>query len=342
MANFVDSNDNSTIYMVTEDTDEDAEHSYSETFKAVSISILLLLTVFIIGVNSLVILAFAGNHIPRTKSNFYMLLLAIADVCVGFVLPINVISIAVDSLANNTTFCMFETAVTIGVLSSSTCCILALTIDRLEALRKALEYSSDMSLRMYFERSAFVLFFPCVLCLILPFAWHNDLQDTPVKACYTLYILKRKFCSYVFLPMIFIIFTAVALTYIPILKIALRHSRSIHSMDAEVNADTANRNRHMKHQLRILKTATMVLLPFFGGWMPWIFTAASVIYNPDEYANPGMPFNISQFISYPGVLNSGINPFIYAARLPEYRQAFKKLLGCKPPQPTGPTNCPNN
>ncbi|ELU17466.1 hypothetical protein CAPTEDRAFT_215242 [Capitella teleta] len=181
MANFTDFNDNnSTIYMVTVGVDEAAGHSYSVAFKVVSISILLLLMVFIIGVNSLVILAFSGNHIPRTKSNFYMLQLAIADVCVGFVMPVNVFSIAVDSLTNNTMFCVFETAVTIGVVSASTCSILALTIDRLEALMKSLEYTSDMSPRMYFERSALVWFFPCVLCIILPFAWHNDLQDTPV------------------------------------------------------------------------------------------------------------------------------------------------------------------
>ncbi|ELT99425.1 hypothetical protein CAPTEDRAFT_190684, partial [Capitella teleta] len=145
MESIAEKYDDSTVSMVTGGAEETVDMDYSMTFKAASISILLFLMVLIIGVNSLVILAFAGNHIPRTKSNFYLLQLAIADVGVGVVMPVNVVSIAVNSFARNSTFCVLETAITMCVVSGSTCCNLGLTLDRLEALTKSVTYSSDMT-----------------------------------------------------------------------------------------------------------------------------------------------------------------------------------------------------
>lgn len=304
------------------------KHRYSVTFKVVSILILIILMIILIGVNSLVVFSFLFKHIPRTRANFYMFQLAIADLSVGFVMPFNIISIAFDSLSDSTTFCMVETGITIFILVGSVCCILGLTIDRLQALHESLNYIAEMTQKQYIIRTLSTWFFPFVLCFILPMFWHNALPETPVKACYTLYILKREFSAYIFLPMVFIIFTMVAIVYIPILKIAVRHSRSISSTSYDVHRDIISLNKHMKSQLRILKTTTMVLCPLFGGWMPWVFVAAHIVYRPEEYKNPGMLFQISQFISYPGVLNSGINPIIYAARMPEYRNAFKALLRC--------------
>ncbi|ELU15605.1 hypothetical protein CAPTEDRAFT_213949 [Capitella teleta] len=300
-----------------------SEYQYTTLYKALQCILLLGCAVILVGLNSLVVLSFLFKRIPRTLSNFYMFQLAIADGATGFFVFFNVFSNIFYTLSKSTAYCMFETIPAISCLMASTFCILGLTIDRLRALRNPLVYIPDMTTKKYITSALGVWIIPVTVFFILPMAWYPHLEDTPLKACHTLYILKREFTSYFFLPSIFLIFASVSVVYVPILKMAIKHSREIQAMAPDQN------EIKMKSQLQILKTATMILLPYFAGWMPWTFFTAAIVYNDDKFNSPGGIFTVTLYIAYPLILTSGVNPIIYAARMPEYRQAFRAFFGCQ-------------
>ena len=173
----------------------------------------------------------------------------------------------------------------------------------------------------YVTHTLRVWLIPLALVFVLPLFWHNKLEETLFKTCFTMYILKHSFFFYILIPMMFIVFISVFVLYIPIIAIALRHLRNIHANDVSTEL-----KQYMAQQLRILKTATIVLLPFFAGFMPWLLTASIIVYDGETYQNPGLIFKVNGYTTYPAILTSGINPFIYAARMPDFKAAFKKQL----------------
>ncbi|ELU06323.1 hypothetical protein CAPTEDRAFT_122498 [Capitella teleta] len=283
---------------------------------------MIVCAVILIGLNTLVVISFIFKRIPRTLPNFFMFQLAIADGAIGCLGPVNIFSSIFESLSKSTPYCKFETMPVVCCVTASGFCILGLTLDRLRALRNPLLYDSSMMAGRYVASTLWVWIIPLAIYYILPMIWFQDLKDTPLKTCYTLYIMKREFVAFFLLPGMLLIFASVSVVYVPILKIAIKQTRSIQAMIADQN-DT-----NMKSHLQILKTATMILLPYVLGWMPWCFVTAAIVYDEDEYNFPGTKFKIMQFIAYPLVLQSAINPLIYAARMPEYRIAFKSCLGC--------------
>jgi hypothetical protein len=279
-------------------------------------------TIFIVSQNALVILAYFWKHIPRNSSSFYMLQMAIADLLVGVSMPINMVSSLVKSFESNSKYCVMETMACIACLVASTISILSLTVDRLQALRNPYNYDPEIITRRYVIRSLTIWVVPVTLFFILPMIWHSDLAQTPLKVCFTLYIMRREFVQFILLPTLFGLILAVWLTYAPILHLAFQHLRAIRDVSPEASA-------HVRSQLQILKTATMILLPFVAGWMPWLIVASGIVSDTKEYEHPGKKFQVLQFIAYPAITTSGINPIIYTARMPEFRRAFRALLGCK-------------
>ncbi|ELU03188.1 hypothetical protein CAPTEDRAFT_195579 [Capitella teleta] len=300
------------------------EYQHSAQYKVATIALFLGCSVLLVGLNALVVVSFLFKRIPRTQPNFLMFQLAIADGATGVSLFINMFSSIFYSLSKSNSYCTFETLSSICCLMASAFCILGLTTDRLQALRDPLVYNADMTTRRYIASTLLVWLIPVSVFFFLPMIWFQDLEDTPLKICYTLYIMKREFVAYALLPASVMMYVCVSIAYIPILKMAIKQSRAIGAADLDRDQNQVK----MKSQLRILKTATLVLVPYFVGWMPWCFTAAVIVYNEHEYNFPGTTFTILQYCSYPVALISGINPIIYAARMPEYRRAFRACLGC--------------
>ncbi|ELU03187.1 hypothetical protein CAPTEDRAFT_195578 [Capitella teleta] len=298
------------------------EHQYSTQYKVSTVALFAACTVIIAGLNALVIISFLFKGIPRTQSNFYMFQLAIADGLLGLSMPINMLSSISYALSKNTPYCAFETLWTVSCVMASGFGILCLTRDRFQALRYPLVYDSDMTTKRYIASTLLVWLIPVSVFFVLPQIWFQGLEDTPLKTCYTLYILKREFVAYIFLPICFMLNGSVSTVYVLILKMAVKQSRAV----GAGALDQAEVKR--KSQRRILKTATLVLVPFFICWMSWCFTAAAIVYDDHEYNIPGAKFVFLQYSAYLVILTSAVNPIIYAARMPEYRRAFKACLGC--------------
>jgi hypothetical protein len=162
---------------------------------------------------------------------------------------------------------------------------------------------------------------PVLLFFILPLMWHNDLGKTPLKACYTIYILHRDFIRFIMIPIVTLIFAGVIMAYIPILQTDLRVTRSMRTSPADSSSFS-----YMRSQLKILKTATMVLFPCFASWLPWCLTASSIVYSDKEYHYPDLKFKVVRFLPYLVIIVPIVNPLIYASRMPEFRTAFKSML----------------
>ena len=81
--------------------------------------------------------------------------------------------------------------------------------------------------------------------------------------------------------------------------------------------------------LKQLKTFLIVVGVFFLCWFPFL-----VLLSLQTYGNifTKTAFKIFKYTNYPAILNSGLNPVIYALRMKDFRQASLKL--CKRIHPT--------
>ncbi|ELU00150.1 hypothetical protein CAPTEDRAFT_200653 [Capitella teleta] len=315
-----------TIDASTSDIPEIESNAYSLEYRVITTILFVCCMAFLIFANGLVILSYALKKVPRTLSYYYLSMLAGVDMSIGFAMPFNIVSSASVQLSSSTTYCLMETLFTMCAITGSSFTMLSLTIDRYMALSSPLLYVAEMTQRRYIERTLLVWFVPITVFFILPLCWHNELDETPVKTCFTLYILKREYTAYITLPIAFCNVIGVAFTYIPIISIALRQSRSIHASQPERDSE---QSRKMRSHVKMVKTTSMVLVPYYAAWIPWCIFASGVVYSQDSYANPGLFFTAAQYATFGVLVNSGINPFVFAARMPVYKAAFKSLLRCK-------------
>ena len=121
----------------------------------------------------------------------------------------------------------------------------------------------------------------------------------------------------------------IIVSYAAIFKIARRHLNQIAAMQV-VTESQGQAATKFKGYLKAAKTLLIVIGIFMLSWQPFSFAAFYMAVNYTGATNPNSWARFVSTISEVSlVLNSAVNPLIYARRIPAFRNEFLRLLNCK-------------
>ncbi|XP_013401074.2 adenosine receptor A1-like [Lingula anatina] len=310
---------NGTDRNVTQDQDGGDVNAY-QLVTLVAQAILMIVICF---GNGMVIAAFYRSEVIQTITNYYIMHLAVADFTVGLSLPFHIACFLKPDILNNIYVCIFRYSTLMTTQSVSVLCLLAITIDRYSAVVYHMRYHSLMTKWRAAVTIVAVWIIPIVMGVIVPFLWHNPWpENESERDCDFGKTLSLDFHRYISVGS-FAIVTAVMLTlYSRIFQVAKRHAAQIEDLMANIPDKMA-----FNVNLKIAKTAAIVIGLFLLFWAPFFLILTTQAYG--NLIHSKLLIELRVYASILALVNSGVNPVVYAYRLPEFRREFRKILHLK-------------
>ncbi|TKS77989.1 Adenosine receptor A2a [Collichthys lucidus] len=285
----------------------------------------LLIAVFSVLGNVLVCWAVCLNSNLQSITNFFVVSLAIADIAVG-VLAIPFSIVISTGFCSNFYGCLFLACFVLVLTQSSIFSLLAIAIDRYIAIKLPLRYNSLVT----GQRAQGIIAICWVLSIIIGLTpmmgWHK-LTESANSTC-SPGLMKCLFEEVVVMEYM-VYFNFFACVLIPLLLMlaiylcifmAARHQLKL----IEVKAVHGEKSRStLQKEVQAAKSLAIIVGLFAVCWLPLHIINCFTLFCP-ECARP------DNWIMYVAIIlshaNSVINPFIYAYRIREFRQTFRKII----------------
>lgn len=313
---------------------EVCEESTKPLFILYTVFLVLIMLATIFG-NLLVISAVYLYHRLRRMTNFFIISLAVSDLCVA----LGHLPLRIDTSVHNNNWCFdkeegdFTTCAYWVVMdtvfsSASMCNLVIISIDRFLAITKPFEYQSRMTKRVGFSLIAFVWVYAMLWGVLSLVNWEGGSQSNIEvstiggRSCAKndkIYYTTAMAVAF-FLPLLIVI-----VTYSCVFRVAFTQAKAVASLDPNKG------KRRILRELKATKTISVVIGVFIVCWLPAFILIVmsswcSVCFESFQ-KNPTLAQVVTiPFISVLPVMNSSLNPLIYTVFNKEFRAAFSRML----------------
>ncbi|CAF98510.1 unnamed protein product, partial [Tetraodon nigroviridis] len=292
--------------------------------------------------NVLVCWAVAINTTLKNATNYFLVSLAVADILVGLLAIPFAITI---SLGIQLDFygCLFLACFVLVLTQSSIFSLLAIAIDRYLAVKIHLRYKELMTGKTAREIIAILWILSFVIGLIPFFGWNQkhescknnmssgdntttgelrgggDLLQSCKLSCLFESVVKMEYMVYFnfficVLPPLFIMLGI----YLKIFTVARKQIIQIEQKSVG-NGD--NHQGLLQKEIRAAKSLSIIVGLFAICWLPvHILNCLTLFYKLEK---PPIIMYIAIILSH---ANSAVNPIIYAYRIQDFRNTFRKIL----------------
>lgn len=308
--------ENATHLINTTATPDSINKSY---FNPVYDGLLIVLSVFVVGINLLVIFLFVYREYLQTKTNSLLISLAVSDFMAGFLgIPLTVVCNAVleDGV------CIAAVLIYRFIAVSTMYHIFIVTLERYIYVMYPMKYINIVTVPRLLMVIASVWIFSLFASLI-QLSWHDPntffvKRDPELLQYYLGYnIAGALFCF--FLPALFM-----AITYVRMFLVIHRQIKEIQGLYNTRTAVTANQRAPIATEARSLFIFALMLTVFILCSLSFYITGMVVFFVPAPSALPTVVFMAFDFIRFASAF---VNPILYAFLKRDFSRALRSL--CK-------------
>ncbi|XP_061622649.1 adenosine A2a receptor a isoform X1 [Phyllopteryx taeniolatus] len=285
----------------------------------------LLIAIFSVLGNVLVCWAVFLNSNLQSNTNFFVVSLAVADIAVG-VLAIPFAIVISIGFCSNFYGCLFIACFLLILTQSSIFSLLAIAMDRYIAIKLPLRYNSLVT----GQRAQCIIAICWVLSIIIGLTpmmgWHKfsekNTNECPPGLMTCLfeevvvmdYMVYFNFFACVMIPLLLML--AIYLC----IFMAARHQLKL----IEVKAVHGEKSRStLQKEVQAAKSLAIIVGLFAVCWLPLHIMNCFTLFCPKCQRPPLLILYVAIILSHG---NSVVNPFIYAYRIREFRQTFRKII----------------
>lgn len=270
--------------------------------------ILIFLSIYTILGNIMVCLVYIkdpGKRL-RTISNHFVINLCIADILVGLgVEPLNASTNWIPD--QRILFSFYITAIVSCVCSIVT--IAAMMVDRYIAVSRPFRY------KLIVTKTRARISLVCMWC----FSTHFALM--PIIGWQTEGFQIYLYGLGILTPTIFML-----LSYYGLLKILKEKTKNVQNLTDSKKASFAR--KATEREKKISTTVFIMLLVFLVAWCPFVVTDFTLVFCPG--CRNSVEIRLARDVTLLlGFFSSGVNPILYAWRVPNFRKGLLLLLSCR-------------
>lgn len=282
--------------------------------------------------NGLVIASFFRFRRLQTIANYFILNLACADFIVGIIMPFHIAVFAYPELAQNIYVCTFRYSSIIQAAHTSILLLLAVASERYIAIIHSLHYHQYVT-----ERRAVVLIiaiwiYTMTFSFFFPLFWFNDWKEVQKKTgmttntCEFLTVVKQEYILYYLFPCFMLVVVIMMMIYCRIVVVAKKQADKIQDyFSNHLAPGRSDRSANLKKNMKMFKTSAIIIGLFLLCWVPF-FTVVIIQITTQNTEVDGILQLTRTYLTLLVILNSAMNPVIYAFRSSEYKHAFKTIL----------------
>ncbi|ELU04536.1 hypothetical protein CAPTEDRAFT_74018, partial [Capitella teleta] len=281
--------------------------------KIAAVTLLSVLTPFILGGNLLVIIAVAKCRRLKSTTNYFLVCLAIADISTGLFAPLYIAEEMLRDGITSSVLCLGPHCLLMTVCGVSVMSLAAIAYDRYTALTRPLDYINVMTFKKMLAFSVFAWVYSALI------AWlpMMRLHDNPPMCSF--HLIRREplivLLSCLFLPAYLIIFFC----YSRIFCIARDHVDAIAAVQSSLQRQIEL--NFVAKDTKYAKTLAIVMGFFVLLWLPYQLCLLTELVSDvvvDDW--------VRGFLALLSHCNSGINPWIYAFRNQDFKRAFIDII----------------
>ncbi|XP_041364140.1 adenosine receptor A3-like [Gigantopelta aegis] len=287
--------------------------------EATIITIELGLMVFICSGNLLTILTVWLTPSLRTVSNMYVVSLAVADLLTGLNIPLQ-IGIFIPSVRRaidaSKYLCLCRHVLFFVSIENSILCMTLIALDWWLYIVSPFYY-----LRIATSSKARLV----VVCSWIVSVWAGTMplyvnKWTVGVDCKLLNVLTKEYQLYLQGGGFVLCSLTIGFCYGHIFVVARKYLKKVNGFQASaVNRKSRSSNDILRSDIKMVKMFILVFGAFFFCWFPTIL-CLSIGYTY------GVSYTILNYVIPVGILNSGLNFFIYVIRNRQFREALEKMV----------------